>query len=172
MRLRPFDRSDFARLLGWVESPDFLFQWAGTLFNYPLDEAQLERYLLLAIGDPPTRLIYTALEGDEAVGHIEISQIDRRHNSATLSRIIIAPGRRGTGLGQQMVRLALGVVFDTLRLHRVDLFVFDFNGSAIAAYERAGLKREGHLRDIRRVGDEYWSVIQMSMLETEWKSSA
>jgi RimJ/RimL family protein N-acetyltransferase len=172
MRLRPFDRSDFARLLGWIESPDFLYQWAGPLFTYPLDEAQLDRYLLLAAGDPPTRRIYTALEGAEAVGHIELSQIDRRHYSATLSRVMVAPAQRGQGFGRAMVRLALGIAFDELRLHRVELFVFDFNLPAIACYERAGLSREGLLRDARRVGEEYWSVVQMSMLESEWRASS
>ena len=171
MVLRPFDRADFPRLLSWIESPDFLYQWAGPFFTYPLDEAQLDRYLLLATGDPPTRRIFTALDahGGEAVGHIELSQIDRRHRSASLSRVMVAPGRRGLGLGRAMVRAALRVAFDELRLHRVELVVFDFNQAAIGCYERAGLIREGVLRDARRVGDEYWSVVQMSILEAEWR---
>ncbi len=174
MVLRPFDRPDFPRLLSWIESPDFLYQWAGPFFTYPLDDAQLDRYLLLATGDPPTRRIFTALEaaGGQAVGHIELSQIDRRHRSASLSRVMVAPGRRGAGLGRAIVRAALAVAFDELRLHRVELVVFDFNHAAIRCYERAGLVREGVLRDARRVGDEYWSVVQMSILEAEWRSLA
>jgi RimJ/RimL family protein N-acetyltransferase len=173
MVLRPFQRSDFPHLIGWVESPDFLFQWAGPIFNYPLDSAQLERYYLLATGNPPTRRIYTAVlpeagAAEVAVGHIELSNIDRRHRSATLARVLIGPAWRGRGCGQQMVTLALAIAFEELRLHRVDLYVFDFNQAAIGCYERAGLVREGRLRDARRVGDSYWSVVQMSLLEDEW----
>ncbi len=168
LSLRPFERADFGHLLSWVESAEFLMQWAGPIFTYPLDAGQLERYKLLATGDPPTRYIYTALAGGEAVGHIELSQVDRRHSSATLARVLVAPGRRGAGLGRQMVSQALGIGFDTLGLHRLDLNVFDFNHAAIACYTRAGLVREGLLRDARRVGDAYWSVVNMSMLAPEW----
>lgn len=168
MRLRPFDRADIPSLLAWVESPDALYEWAGPLFTYPLNAEQLERYWLTATGDPPTRRLFTALAGDEPVGHIALDRIDRRHNSATLARVLIAPGRRGQGLGRQMVQLALAVAFDELRLHRVELFVFDFNQAALACYARAGLRREGLLRDAVRMGNEYWSVVQMSMLESEW----
>lgn len=168
LSLRPFDRSDFDRLIGWVESPEFLMQWAGPIFTYPLDAGQLERYKLLATGDPPTRYIYTALLGAAAVGHIELSQVDRRHSSATLARVLVAPGHRGQGVGRQMVTQALAIGFDTLGLHRLDLNVFDFNHAALACYARAGLVREGVLRDARRVGDAWWSVVQMSMLASEW----
>jgi RimJ/RimL family protein N-acetyltransferase len=60
------------------------------------------------------------------------------------------------------------VGFEQLRLHRIDLVVFDFNTSAIACYERAGFVKEGYLREARRFGEEYWSLVQMSILETEW----
>jgi RimJ/RimL family protein N-acetyltransferase len=170
LTLRPFDRSDFARLVAWAESAEFLMQWAGPIFTYPLDEAQLERYRLLATGDPPTRLIFTVLAAPagEAVGHIELSNIDRRNRSASVSRVLIAPGRRGQGLGQQMVAQVLEIAFGQLGLHRVDLFVFDFNQSAIACYERAGFVREGRLRDVRQMPGGFWSLIQMSLLEHEW----
>jgi RimJ/RimL family protein N-acetyltransferase len=168
LTLRPFERADYAHLIGWVTSPDFLMQWAGPIFTFPLDAAQLDRYKLLATGDPPTRYIFTALAGDAAVGHIELSQVDRRQSAATLARVLIAPGQRGRGLGQQMVTQALAVGFDTLGLHRIDLNVFDFNHTAIACYTRAGLVREGLLRDARRVGDAWWSVVVMSMLSSEW----
>ena len=45
----------------------------------------------------------------------------------------------------------------------------DFNKSAIACYEKAGLKIEGTFRDVRKINDEYWSLINMSILENEYK---
>ena len=169
--LRPFARADFSRLIGWIPSPEFLLQWAGPAFTFPLDTSQLERYLLEAEGDAPSRMIFTAVEADTAtaVGHIELARIDRRNRSATLSRVLIGEaGRRGQGAGLEMVRRVVQVGFEQLRLHRIDLVVFDFNRSAIACYERAGFVREGCLREARRFGEEYWSLVQMSILETEW----
>ncbi|MCC7358167.1 MAG: GNAT family N-acetyltransferase [Anaerolineales bacterium] len=168
LTLHPFERADYARLIGWAESPEFLMQWAGPIFTYPLDAAQLDRYRLLASGDPPTRYIYTARLDDRPVGHIELSQVDRRQRSATLARVLVAPEARGRGIGRRMVTAALAVGFDQLGLHRIDLNVFDFNTAALACYERVGFVTEGRRRDARRVGDAWRSVITMSMLEDEW----
>jgi len=171
LRLRPFVRGDYDRLIASAISPDFLYQWAGPLFTYPLDRLQLERYLLTSIGDPPTHRIFTALdETGEPTGHIELANIDRVNRSANIARVLIFAGQRGQGLGRELLTLALAVGFDELKLHRISLYVFDFNLPAIAAYERAGMAREGLLRDVRRVGDRFWSVYQMSMLEDEWRA--
>jgi RimJ/RimL family protein N-acetyltransferase len=171
--LRPFDRSDFARLIGWVASPAFLLQWAGPLFTYPLDTAQLERYLAESQQEQPTRMIFTAVEAETgaAVGHIELGKIDPRNRLASLARVLIGdPSRRGKGRGVEMVLRALEIGFDRLGLHRVDLVVFDFNTGAIACYERAGFVIEGHLREARRFGEDYWTLVQMSILEQEWRA--
>ena len=72
-----------------------------------------------------------------------------------------------------MVDAALEVAFRDLRLHRVDLTVFDFNAAAIACYERAGFSVAGRLRDLRRLRDEeYWTALVMSILEDEWHRGA
>ncbi|MFS0883495.1 GNAT family N-acetyltransferase, partial [Metabacillus niabensis] len=47
--------------------------------------------------------------------------------------------------------------------------LLDFNLSAIACYEKAGFIKEGLLRDSRKNGDEYWSLLEMSILENEWQ---
>ena len=70
-----------------------------------------------------------------------------------------------------MLRRLLQIGFDGLGLHRIDLVVFDFNRAAIKCYEGVGFVKEGHLRESRRIGNEYWSLYQMSILEHEWRSS-
>jgi RimJ/RimL family protein N-acetyltransferase len=171
--LRPFARADFARLIGWIPSAEFLLQWAGPAFTFPLDTVQLDAYLAESEGEAPSRMIFTAVESDTAtaVGHIELARIDRRNKSATLSRVLIGEAsRRGQGAGLEMVRRILQIGFERLTLHRIDLVVFDFNASAIACYERAGFVKEGCLREARRFGEEYWSLVQMSILDTEWSA--
>ena len=50
--LREFTRDDIARLVDWVNSggEDFFVRWAGTAFEYPLTESQLEAHLAEAEG--------------------------------------------------------------------------------------------------------------------------
>ncbi len=173
IHLRPFGRADFDQLIDGGGSPEFLFQWAGPLFTHPLDRAQLERYLRMGMGDPPSTLLYTALdEARTPVGHIELTHIDRRNRCATVARVLVHAEHRGQGVGREMLLQALRVGFDELGLHRVELLVFDFNQPAIRAYEHAGMKIEGLLRDVRQVGDGFWSVYQMSILESEWRGRA
>src|SRR5579859_599240 len=170
LQLRPFGRVDFDQLIGNGGSAEFLFQWAGPLFTHPLDRAQLERYLLTGLGSPPSSLLYTAVDdAGTPVGHIELTRIDRRNRCATVARVLVYADHRGRGVGREMLVQALRVGFEELRLHRVELLVFDFNRPAVRAYEHAGMKIEGLLRDVRKVGDGYWSVYQMSILENEWQ---
>lgn len=76
---------------------------------------------------------------------------------------------RGAGIGLQMINAVLKIGFAEMKLHRISLGVFDFNHAAIRCYEKAGFIREGLLRDARKYQDSYWNLIEMSMLEDEWK---
>ena len=53
---------------------------------------------------------------------------------------------------------------------KLRLGVFDFNTAAIKCYEKVGFKKEGLVRDARKNGDEYWNLIEMGILESEWKA--
>jgi RimJ/RimL family protein N-acetyltransferase len=91
--LREFTKGDIARLADWVNSggPDFFVRWAGTAFEYPLTEAQLEAHLAEAEGPEATRRIFAAVDSatGEVVGHAELSRVDRKNRSATISRLLI-----------------------------------------------------------------------------------
>jgi RimJ/RimL family protein N-acetyltransferase len=175
IELKPFEWIDVTRLISWIKSPEFLLQWAGPIFQYPLDEAQLEKYFQGSEGTQPVRKIFKGVNTHDkgVVGHIELNDIDMRNNSATVCRVLVGePSLRGRGIGIQMLRRVLQIGFDGLGLHRIDLVVFDFNNAAIKCYEKVGFVKEGHLRESRRIGNEYWSLYQMSILEHEWRSSA
>jgi hypothetical protein len=59
--------------------------------------------------------------------------------------------------------------FGTLGLHRVGLFVFEFNERAIRAYQRVGFVLEGRARQSIRRDGRWWDELQMSMLDSDWK---
>jgi len=170
--LQPFTEGDIDRLIGWIPTAEFLLQWGGSGFRFPLDRQQLLFHLARSMEKPPDRLIYKAVnEGNgEAVGHGEILAINPIHRSATLGRILVgSPRNRGRGIGEQLIRELAQICFRELKLHRVALRVYDFNQAAIRCYEKAGFRREGLQRDVHRIGDRYWSVHTMSILEDEWE---
>lgn len=174
IQLNFFKQSDFQQLINWINSPEFLLQWGGPDFSYPLSEEQLSNYLQDANKNSSTTLIYSVLheESEKIIGHISLGKIDRNNKSARVGKVLVGyQAVRGKGIGQLMMKEILKVAFDELNLHRVSLGVFDFNTSAITCYEKAGFKKEGLHRDSRRIRDEYWSIWEMSILENEWLES-
>jgi RimJ/RimL family protein N-acetyltransferase len=172
IQLQPFTEADIDRLIGWITSAEFLLQWGGTGYTFPLDGKQIENHLTGASGESPRHLLFRAVDTEtgRVVGHGEILAIDRVNRSAVLGRILVgAPEARGKGVGQQIVRQLVRVAFDELSLHRVSLRVYDFNKAAIRCYEKSGFKREGLQRDVHKMGEQYWSVYTMSILEEEWR---
>ena len=171
IRLEQFTDRDFPRLIQWVVSPELLVQWAGPrLFSWPLDLSQLRRYLADSLAEPPSCLIFKALdEQDRVVGHLELGAIDNNSRSATLCRVMIAPEARGQGICYPMVQSALTLAFGPLDFRRIDLRVYTFNDPAVRCYERAGFVREGVLREAVKVGDAYWDTVLMAVMRDEWE---
>ncbi|GAB3807101.1 GNAT family N-acetyltransferase [Virgibacillus kimchii] len=171
VELKYFERTDFKQLIDWIDSPQFLLQWGGPAFSYPLTENQLEKYIENANNDNSDTLVYKVVSNEtgDVIGHISLGKIDRINKSARVGKVLVGDKNvRGKGIGKLLMKEILKVAFDELNLHRVSLGVFDFNVSAIACYEKAGFIKEGLLRDSRKNGDEYWSLWEMSILENEW----
>lgn len=172
IRLELFTSDDFNELISWITSEEFLHQWAGPNFSFPLNKDQLETYIKDANGPNSTKLIYKVVDEEtkSTVGHISLGNIDFKNKSARIGRVLVGKSKgRGQGLGQQMLKEIVSIAFQQYNLHRVSLGVFDFNIPAIKCYEKVGFKKEGLLRDYMRFGDKYWSMWEMSMLQKEWE---
>ncbi|PJN87842.1 GNAT family N-acetyltransferase [Bacillus sp. mrc49] len=170
--LQYFERSDIEQLINWIPSAEFALQWGGPAFQYPLTEEQLEKYLEQANKEDSDTYIYKVIDQDlqKVIGHISLGKVDRVHRSARVGKVLVgSPEVRGKGIGFEMMKAILTIAFEELKLHKVTLGVFDFNTSAIRCYENAGFVREGFLRDARKNGDEYWNLIEMGVLENEWR---
>ncbi|MFL5279599.1 MAG: GNAT family N-acetyltransferase [Rhodopila sp.] len=132
LMLRPFEERDFASLISWVPTADELVQWCAARFRHPLDEDQLRRHLESAKGSH-TLEMFTVTREDRAVAHVELGMI-WPHLSCRLSRVLVAPGERGRGIGRGTVRLAVTRAFERHRVDRVDLGVADDNRVAVGCY--------------------------------------
>jgi RimJ/RimL family protein N-acetyltransferase len=150
-----------------------MVQWSGPWnFTFPPDEDQLARFFLAEkTPDGLRRMQFKAVDVDSQamVGQIGFSRIWDKTQAAHLGPVIVAPGARRQGIGREMFRQLLKVGFEELPVHRIELVVFTFNKAAISVYQQAGFQTEGVMRDIVRVGDEFWHWQMMSILQTEWK---
>ncbi|EOO35853.1 aminoglycoside N6'-acetyltransferase [Bacillus cereus VD133] len=167
IKLESFKKSDFKQLINWINSEEFLIQWSGNAFTFPLDEQQLEKYI-----ESANTLAFKVVdeETSDVIGHISLGQIDNINKSARIGKVLVGNTKmRGRSIGKHMMKAVLHIAFDELKLHRVTLGVYDFNTSAISCYEKIGFVKEDLLRESKRVGETYWNLWEMSMLEYEWK---
>jgi RimJ/RimL family protein N-acetyltransferase len=170
IRLERFTNQDFARFISWIDNEKFMYQFAGPIFTFPIDESQLTDYI-----SDNNRKIYRVIDkkSEKVIGHAEINRIDYKNKNARICRVLIADkNNRNNGFGQMIINELLKIGFKELELHRIDLGVFDFNKSAIKCYVNCGFKIEGLLRESFEIENKFYSVYNMSILRSEWKTTA
>lgn len=165
----PMTEGDLPELVRWTSSREFLLQWAGPVFTYPLTIDQLLEHFGGCQTAPPRRRMYKAVDCDgRMVGHAELDALDVAAATATVSRVIVGnPRERGTGLGTEIMRRIIAISFGELELQQLHLHVFDFNARALACYRKVGFSMESHIPDARRVGDSFWGLYRMVLQRNE-----
>lgn len=181
IHVRPFQPgNDFAWLFEFLSQLDApaVRQWAGNTVRHPVTREGLEYHLRKLNVKIPVRRSFVAVPtgtsstgaAQQPVGYVELFNIQER-GSAFITRMIVDPEERGQGFGTALVRSVLAIGFETHRLHRIELNVYDFNTAAIRCYEKAGFQKEGLMRGITFTGREYWNAYRMAILEDEWRRS-
>lgn len=100
-----------------------------------------------------------------SIGYIILAGLRNSHANLELRRIVIS--ERGCGFGREALRLLKKLAFERLGAHRLWLDVFDYNTVARNLYRSGGFVEEGILRQCYRMGDQYESLIVMSLLVSE-----
>ena len=107
------------------------------------------------------RVSVAAFDGDRLVGHCDIvgrTSLDERHTG--LLGIVVVEGYRGAGLGEKMVRTALGQALK-LGIWAIELEVFATNAVAKHLYEKLGFKTAGIIpKKVLRDG-KFTDIVQM-----------
>ena len=165
IKLEKFEKRDYDRLIGWIDSEISMIQFSGPVFNFPVTYEQLDMYAGAA-----NRLVFRVVDANtsEVIGHAELNQIDTKNSSARICRLLIGNKlNRNKGFGKAIVKELIRIGFNDLNLHRLDLGVFDFNQQAIKCYAGCGFEIEGLFIENTKVGDEYWSTYNMSIINNE-----
>ncbi|MDA1191720.1 MAG: GNAT family protein [Candidatus Poribacteria bacterium] len=172
IEFRPLAPPELPRLIEWSPTPTFLMLWSGPFFSFPLDMAQLKTYFASTQTDPPIAHVWTAWDGGDPVGNIELGNLDKRKKTAHISRVVVDPTRNGRGYGGAMMRFVVEFGFKTLQLDTITLGVIDFNLRAIRLYERLGFVKEARYRDSCQVGAGYWNHYVMRLTRQRWEDRA
>lgn len=166
IELLKFEKSDAARLIGWIPDEQFMVQATGPLFKWPPDTGQVEQHLESAEGEKPTVYAFNAAEtrSGKVIGHVEIILIDYEKSNGMLGSILIGdPDLRGKGYGREIVKLAVDFGFNVIGLDEIYLWVFEFNTGAMKCYEKAGFERCQYKESDFELGDRSWNSIKMKI---------
>ena len=169
LELHPFSRNDFVELISWIRTPEELFLWSATTFQFPLDEDQLEGHFQEAQSSR-TRLMYTAVDSQtrERIGHIELTRIDRENKKTSIAYVLVNSNKRGYGYGKGMMEGVLSECFLRMGMSKVDLFVFDSNTVAINLYRSLGFENVELIKDRIQRNGENAPLYLMELDDEKW----
>ena len=102
------------------------------------------------------------------IGNTGLHEIEPVHLAAEFGIFIGEKQYWNQGFGRKATLLMLKHGFEDLNLNRIYLYVYENNPRGITAYEAAGFKREGVMREAIYKNGSYINVILMSVLHSEW----
>lgn len=173
IRLEPFGPDDFQQLINWIDTEELLIKWSGSLFSFPLTIKTMQWYAGdTNVAGQSDAFVFKAVEIEtgEVVGHISLGGLSWKNRSSRISRVLVSPTAQQKGICQQMTKAVLKIGFEELGLHRIGLGVYENNKAALNCYLKSGFNIEGVSRDILWYNDEFLSMVEMAILEDEWRA--
>jgi RimJ/RimL family protein N-acetyltransferase len=169
VRLRRHVPENLERFRHWYADPEI-----ARLARYqeaPMRPEEIERFFAArVVGPDAMAMAIHERATDRLVGTCAFSQLDGDNGSALYHITIGEKDAWGRGFGSEATQLMLDHAFGVLGLHRVALFVFEFNERAIRAYQRCGFILEGRSRESIFRDGRWWDEIAMSVLESDWRA--
>jgi ribosomal-protein-serine acetyltransferase len=112
---------------------------------------------------------YAILLDEKIVGVVGFNRIEKNNRCATMG-YWLAKSQTGRGLMTKAVKALIREGFRQLGLNRIEARVATGNHASQAVCERAGLKKEGVLRQAEWLYDRYVDLTMNSILKSEWEA--
>lgn len=171
INLRERREEDFEAYFHAINCPEFQ-EGEGTFVPLPRSIAQyyFNEEMKRGFGPEEYRFVIETRDGG-GIGLVNLLDVNPAARCADLSIGIWDRKNQGKGYASEAIKIILKFAFEELGLHRVGLHngVYEFNMAAINLYEKCGFKMEGAKRQAYYHRDRWWDLIQMSILENEYR---
>jgi RimJ/RimL family protein N-acetyltransferase len=166
--LRRHVPANLAAFRRWYADPEI-----ARLARYqeaPMRPEEIDRFFSArVVGNEALAMAIHEASTGRLLGTCAFSQLDAENGSALYHITIGEKDAWGRGYGTEATRLMVDHAFGTLGLHRIALFVFEFNERAIRSYQRCGFVIEGRSRESIWRDGRWWDELAMSVLESDWR---
>ncbi|MBK7893683.1 MAG: GNAT family protein [Candidatus Promineifilaceae bacterium] len=164
--LRPITVDDAQAMFASLADAESM-RLTGTQQTFTLAQVQ-QHCQRVAQADDRVDYAITLPSDSTYLGEVVLNDIDWTNRSASFRIALASEKLFGQGYGTEATRLIVDFGFRTLKLHRIELEVYDFNPRAQHVYEKVGFVREGVRRDALLWNGRYQNAILMSILEAEY----
>jgi RimJ/RimL family protein N-acetyltransferase len=106
-------------------------------------------------------------ETDELVGTANLGWENVQYRQGELG-YVVHPDHHRRGYGTEVARMLLRLGFESLKMHRICGRCDGRNIGSAKVMERAGMRREAHLRENEFVKGEWTDEVVYAMLGSEW----
>lgn len=171
--LELLNESDFEQIIHWVNrySEDFIIQWAGLTYKYPLTLTQMKDHYRNGINSFESDVfIYKIINDKRFIGTVQICRFNIQRKEAAIGRFLIGEEHdRGKGIGKIALNELVRVGFNDFGLNIIKLNVFDFNVQAINCYRAIGFRQSNYWeRTYQDQDGQWWNNKEMSLKKEEW----
>ena len=167
IRIELIEEEDFNKVIKWNldKTSDFLLQWAGNSYKYPLTLEQIRNNYYTNVKNS-VHNIYKIISNssNEIIGTIELVERDKINRIGRVSRFLIGEEKyRGNGIGTEVLKKVVKIGFEEFRFKEITLGVFECNLAAIKCYEKTGFKKEKFIEKAKKSSLGYWNLYEMKI---------
>lgn len=165
--LRPVDEGDLSLFARWMNDGEVTYyMFTG---QRPATRAQIGEEVRRQV-ESPVNTVFTVEERPSGLA-IGVAGLYDIHPTARKAEFRVLIGEKrcwNKGYGTEVTELLTFYGFDRLNLNRVWLGVIDENAGAVRAYQKAGFRVEGRLREELYRNSRYYDSIRLSILRSEY----
>lgn len=132
-------------------------------------EGFVKRVIIDAKKEPRSRFVFaiTLRESEEMIGAGEINIRDYTNRVGEIA-YIVNPRYWGKGYATEVAKLLIAYGFTDLQLHRVFATCDPRNIGSLKVLEKAGMSKEGRMREVLLLKDGWRDSLLYSILEQDW----
>lgn len=170
IKLRAMEPDDMEMLRELINDPEIEKMIGG--WSFPVSKSAQAKWYENAVFDKNNlRLVIESLETGEALGMVNLVDIDWKNRSAFHGIRLGNNAPRRKGIGTDAVMALMNYAFDEMQLVRVDTSWVEYNEPSLKLYKKCGWSIEGKKEMAKFVNGKYYAVYFGGILKSDFEEA-